>query len=67
MDRHEAVSFRNVRFPDEELMGVDGGVVVSEQHFAHVCHVVEGKASDSLVVNHAVQREGASTVVRNHA
>lgn len=45
-------------------MGVDGGVVVSEQHFTHVCHVVEGKASDLLMVN---QQERAGTVVCNHA
>jgi hypothetical protein len=67
MEGHEPVSLRYVGFPRDELMGTMRAVKVSEQHFPHVGHVVEGESGHFVVIYHAVERVGAGAMVSDHA
>jgi len=63
---HEAMSLRDIRFPGDELVDSMRTVEEGEEHLAQMGHVVEGEAGYFVVVDHAVEREGACTMIRDH-
>ena len=61
------MSLCTVGLPHDEVMGAVRVVKVGEEHFSHMGHVVQGKPSDLVVVDHAIERIRAGAVVGDHA